>query len=261
MAHTEQKLINGVLTDVTVFDKSAQEIDDATEKSLWLTNPNLLENWFFSNPVDQKGATLYSGAKYTIDRWKMNSSTGEVAYFPNNKDSGLSVYFGTNFTVFYQPLESWPTGTVTLSALITDVSGDVRLALYVDGALHNFKQTNITATGLVTLTADIPDGASSVWFCVRNGTGQNSVVIKAVKMEIGPVSTLAHQDADGNWVINENPNFGAELLKCQRYYQLFSALDAIPARWSDFRPTMRATPTTGTVEVNGETLYFADANL
>lgn len=29
MAHTEQKLINGVLTDVTVFDKSAQEIDDS----------------------------------------------------------------------------------------------------------------------------------------------------------------------------------------------------------------------------------------
>ena len=29
MAHTEQKLINGVLTDVTVFDSSAQDIDDA----------------------------------------------------------------------------------------------------------------------------------------------------------------------------------------------------------------------------------------
>lgn len=32
MAHTEQMLINGVLTDVTVFDSSAQEIDDAAGK-------------------------------------------------------------------------------------------------------------------------------------------------------------------------------------------------------------------------------------
>lgn len=33
MAHTEQMMINGVLTDVTVFDSAAQEIDDAVAKA------------------------------------------------------------------------------------------------------------------------------------------------------------------------------------------------------------------------------------
>lgn len=41
----------------------------------------------------------------------------------------------------------------------------------------------------------------------------------AAKLELGPVQTLAHQDADGNWVLNDPPpNFQQELAKCQRYY-------------------------------------------
>ena len=33
----------------------------------------------------------------------------------------------------------------------------------------------------------------------------------------GDLVTLAHQDEDGNWVLNEIPDYGAELAKCQRY--------------------------------------------
>ena len=32
-----------------------------------------LDNSDFSNPVNQRGATSYTGTKYTIDRWKSNS--------------------------------------------------------------------------------------------------------------------------------------------------------------------------------------------
>ncbi|MDE7262275.1 MAG: hypothetical protein K2N78_09505 [Oscillospiraceae bacterium] len=37
------------------------------------------------------------------------------------------------------------------------------------------------------------------------------------------MQTLAHQDADGNWVLNDPPpNKALELAKCQRYQQVYS---------------------------------------
>ena len=43
-------------------------------------------------------------------------------------------------------------------------------------------------------------------------------LIRAAKLELGSQQTLAHQDADGNWVLNDPPpNKALELAKCQRY--------------------------------------------
>lgn len=42
--------------------------------------------------------------------------------------------------------------------------------------------------------------------------------VVAVKLELGPIQTLAHQDASGSWVLNDPPpNKALELAKCQRY--------------------------------------------
>ena len=32
-------------------------------------NPNLIDNWYFGNPVNQRGQTSYTGTSYGIDRW------------------------------------------------------------------------------------------------------------------------------------------------------------------------------------------------
>ena len=43
--------------------------------------------------------------------------------------------------------------------------------------------------------------------------------IKAMKLELGPVQTLAHKEGD-NWVLNDPPpNKALELAKCQKYQQ------------------------------------------
>lgn len=56
-------------------------------------------------------------------------------------------------------------------------------------------------------------------------TGQTpTVTILAAKLELGSQQTLAHQDADGNWVLNEIPDYGEQLARCQRY-----ALDITPS--------------------------------
>ena len=48
-------------------------------------------------------------------------------------------------------------------------------------------------------------------------TGKNAEFL-AVKLELGSVQTLAHQDTSGSWVLNDPPPDRAlELAKCQRY--------------------------------------------
>ena len=91
------------------------------------------------------------------------------------------------------------------------------------------------------------------------GTGET---ILAAKLELGTHQTLAHQDAAGNWVLNDPPPDKAlELLKCQRYYQVFSREDLRPDKAVDFRPPMRIDPALSTIQINGVTYYTADANL
>lgn len=49
----------------------------------------------------------------------------------------------------------------------------------------------------------------------------SGIPIIAAKLELGPVQTLAHQDTDGNWVLNDPPpNKALELAKCQRYFEI-----------------------------------------
>lgn len=38
-------------------------------------NPNLLNNWYFPNPVNQRGQTAYVGTGYGIDRWYTTGAT------------------------------------------------------------------------------------------------------------------------------------------------------------------------------------------
>lgn len=89
-----------------------------------------------------------------------------------------------------QVLETAPVGTVTASALTQAGVGDV-------------VPSYDSASKTVTVTAD----------------GKKLV---AVKLELGPQQTLAHQE-DGVWVLNEIPDYGEELTKCMRYLQVLAA--------------------------------------
>jgi hypothetical protein len=47
----------------------------------------------------------------------------------------------------------------------------------------------------------------------------SSIKVLAVKLELGDTQTLAHQDGNGSWQLNEVPEYEVELLKCRHYYQ------------------------------------------
>lgn len=211
------------------------------------SNPNLLDNWYFVDPINQMGQKKYvtDGPQnsYTIDRWII----GWDADLSITQDG---IVISDDFFQKLAPeiLHAITGRTVTIS-LLTDTSlysssGNYDGVSEIDGAIRLHPSYG---------------GAPSVSIISEFA---NYGTLVAAKLELGSQQTLAHQDANGKWVLNDPPpNKALELMKCQRYYQVFSSEELRPAKAMDFRPPLRAEPELGTIKINGVTCYTADANL
>lgn len=281
--------VTGQPTQVDQLDHTAQQIDDAIARALpggyydkWvsqLVNPNLLDNWYFGNPVDQRqgrvvkpnttyysdntlataaGTTSayvtayryatgtasgvnyasfklvdsdsaptyyaapenvvrgYTGAGYGIDRWSIIYNPNNAAILIDNTGIKLAE---TAPIIWAQSLpaelSSYYNGKiVTLSALLSD--GNL-IALTTEFPISGQSQ-QASASGIsiyIISAAQSADGYAK--FGVIFGAENASII--AAKLELGSQQTLAHQDADGNWVLNEIPDYGEQLARCQRYFQ------------------------------------------
>lgn len=171
-----------------------------------VTSPNLLDNWYFVNPV-----TLGASQNSPISRWRCPGGTSEII------DSGLVVKksdssygYGILSTVVTD--RAYLLGKqVTVSILTTEgfssstgvITSDVNTALYTSyGNSGSHFRVYYTNEGFLAEIISIED---------------NDPAIIAVKAELGSRQTLAHQDSDGNWVLNEIPNFASEFSKCSQY--------------------------------------------
>ncbi len=169
----------------------------------WQSNPNLLHNWYFGNPVNQRGKTTYDEAGYTIDRWSIASAS--------------------SLTVLDDCIEI--TGSIHQTADIGGGYFGVPLTLSVLDTENNlYVMEGFTLTSLNQGTSSSAQGApllsafadTDERIAVSVAPSRNSTIrLRAVKLEFGTQQTLAHQDADGKWVLNEIPNKGEELIRCQ----------------------------------------------
>ena len=179
-------------------------------------NPNLLDNWYFGNPVNQRGKTEYTDDTYAIDRWKNNYKNNVVTVEDGGVRWAWGRTAGAGSSFFHQPIEMpLPAGTYTISALVVENIGSSFMYLGEGGSAID---GTITATpGLISKTVTVVDGVTAprVQFTISEGA---SVKLAAIKLELGDTQTLAHQDANGNWVLNEIPNYNEQLLRCQRYF-------------------------------------------
>lgn len=229
-------------------------------------NRNLLDNWYFVGggtdgkfPVNQRGQTSYNiASSYTIDRWMQSPDPGTIELtaeglkFTGTETQNLCVAQFLDFSVSEDTL-------VTLSALYR---GQIILDFWGTSASPSPVIQN--GWGLHTFSYIIPAGTdlSQRLYCPTVKTYHNQIsYIAAVKLELGSQQTLAHQDEDGNWVLNEIPDYGEELAKCQRYYQLYSSTNARPEKAVDCRPVMRTDPVQGAVEIDDVTYYYNNADL
>ena len=192
---------------------TGQKIDDTID---YVTNPNLLDNWYFGNPVNQRGLTEYSGAGYCIDRWFAGDNKVTL------EDDGILVTCNVAMSIFRQYLEF----AKLLSGKVITFSVDAEI---ISG---RWFLTNMSHFSAAHNDQPINNGITSYSFRVSDPSAQGSgpavgmfspskgsqIKVRSIKLELGTQQTLAHQDADGNWVLNEIPDYGEQLRRCQRYF-------------------------------------------
>ena len=115
------RTVNGktLSADVTLTGENiAVSTTDSTPISgavKYRTNPNLLDNWYFGRPVNQRGQTEYT-SNYTIDRWWLQADTSL-----NVVDGGVNVIGKWDIEQFFE--KALPNRTYTLSLLYKDKTG------------------------------------------------------------------------------------------------------------------------------------------
>lgn len=308
-----QSIYDGPAIDAAIARASeGGHIDAAIQAK---PNPNLLDNWYFGNPVDQSqgrvvkpnttyysdnqlttsaGTTSayvtayryatgtangvnyasfkltdsdtaptyyaapenvvrgYTGAGYTIDRLKM-VAPGVLLITDNgiNLKLGASTYGYSAFSMLIDGAKKLLGKTVTLSILTTN-------GLSSNSGVLGSAPSWITTYSASSYVRSYFDGDLLIVQFIL--VSDNDPDIIAAKLELGTHQTLAHQE-NGNWVLNEIPDYGEQLLRCQRYFQLYSAADKRPAKAVDCRPVMRADPSQGTIAIGGTTYYYNTAEL
>ena len=259
-----------------VHQYSGEEIDQAVTRALpngaidqavgTLVRPNLLDNWYFGNPVDQRGGYIvpagvayykvegyvpqgpipetvrvdyidyagsarfnyggaacyvpkdggfvrgYTGTGYTLDRWILSNANITV------KGSGLSISSVTYDNNFHQKIEpklwEYMVGkTITISILVKNITGR-----WVVASGNNKIYGEMTGIGLHTFTDTLVESATDAHHIFSfGGDAGSQITILAAKLELGSTQTLAHQE-NGRWVLNEVPEEGEQLARCQRYF-------------------------------------------
>lgn len=172
-------------------------------------NPNLLDNWYFGRPVNQRGKAEYT-SNYTIDRWWLQADTSL-----NVVDGGVNVIGRWDIEQFFE--KALPNGTYTLSLLYKDKTGSDPLRLIAANRLSGDVAQMITkdASGLLSVT--FTSGNCDKLVAGFAGSADNVATFVAAKLELGDTQTLAHKE-NGVWVLNEIPDFGEQLRRCQRYF-------------------------------------------
>lgn len=222
-------------------------------------NPNLLDNWYLGNPVNQRGGkiiqqgvniytdstleTLIGPASYACPVVELTSTYAKVqepkntsSYYYAAPGDVVQGYTGQGYGID-RFTNDGQGGIVTV--------GDGLVSFQKTGdytsPIQYFEHNRVPANQTVTISAIVND---DLFFAT--GTLEGNIVavcpggrletyrldswsvfrfvftdsgvyrVKAVKLELGPQQTLAHQE-NGVWVLNEIPDFGEQLRKCQRY--------------------------------------------
>jgi hypothetical protein len=188
-----------------------EELAETLKRRGYHSNSNLLINGDFRKPVNRNGKREYTGVGFTIDRVKIINGKVKVM------DNYLEVTLNAQYSSLSFPLDCFDIGkTYTLSWLLELVtSGTVYTEIYANGLVG---YNDISTQGINILTGG---GVVNTKITAANlvNAGNTPVTLKvyAAKLELGDQQTLAHKDADGNWVPNDPPDYDLQYLLCSQY--------------------------------------------
>jgi len=231
-------------------------------------NPNLLDNAYFGNPVNQRGGYVVpSGVPYwqlgyeqvgTTDKYytvkELNrDGWGSIFEIDGIECNTYATYLVRGYVGGYNlgyTIDRWKTRNyapqITLSdGYLTFETSDYDAWYYFEQPIEKNKLLNgvqytmsiLTDTGLFYKIFTCTGGgtADSVWFddasalfydesqistggtaliTIGSSSLNKTIKIRAIKLELGTEQTLAHQDENGSWVLNEIPDYHDEFLKC-----------------------------------------------
>lgn len=244
-----------------VGDSSNSPVEQMSVKKYSQTsNPNLLDNTNFFNPINQRNRTSYSNTdaapKYSIDRWQVLGGTFDVQTRTYTSNSTLGIY-GNQFRQ-YIPLENVSIGdTITVSSVINDTRQifTTTIPQYGDSVNNAPFLLETTWGGFKMITREAEHAA--LLTMVVNVS--QSITVDWIKMELGNFATPYVPKG-----------YGAELAECLRYFQrvyadwrIYPTLKDVPYRFSQSTlQVMRIKPTIsahGTPYTFGCTINALDA--
>lgn len=188
---------------------TAQQGQAKANISAGSTNPNLLDNPFFT--VNQRSFTSSTGVNniYSVDRWYIARGTGTIS--KTNNGITIDGTSASRETTFQQMIDCGDfTGrAVTVSindgGTIRQITGTVPARTTSNNIFIRFTLRDGVSAFIYAMSTS---SAYAYMLQVQVNAGY-TIDIRAVKLELGSVSTLAN-DAP--------PDYGEELAKCQRYF-------------------------------------------
>ncbi len=183
------------------------------------TGRNLLDNWYFADPVNQRRLTEY-GRGYTIDRWFWGSDSDESKVMIGAGGISLRSAENSGYNNLEQriPKSRFISGVYTLSFLVSNPGETKQVYIFGVDTVWDPQGALCSITAYVDCNA-LPD---IVTIGLQKSISATPLTVIAAKLELGSQQTLAHRDASGNWVLNDPPpNKALELAKCQRYQVVF----------------------------------------
>ena len=213
---------------------------------------NLLDNSDFTNPVNQRGKTIYTGAGYTIDRWSISNSYSNVEVA-----NGGVVFSAAGGAAYPRQLIDFAAlkgKTVTAAVCLFD--GRIYCCSGTIPTVAPTEQTEFAtaAFGNCYVVIDMVANAETVRFLFSIPDGK-SIMLKWVALYEGEYTaeTLPKYMQKG---------YGVELAECLRYYRVYATDSARPDKGMDCSPPMLINNVTqGTLTIDGATCYFNSADL
>lgn len=211
------------------------DLDPGRPAYILTQNENLLGNWYFVGggsqqgggqfPINQLSQKIYNAVGITADQWYINNAGMSVTI---NSDGLLIKHDNTiNSEELHQklPITILKSGQTYCFSALTKEAGIISVTFTYNGQEEFGIGSQITANGYTAAFRMTSGAFSAGHFSVRliTNIANASVTLIAAKLELGFRSTLAHLE-NGQWVLNDLPNFQQELAKCQRYQVLLGSL-------------------------------------
>lgn len=203
---------NQVKAQVTQNTEDIASLGDTKAALTQITNPNLLDNPWFT--VNQRGQSSYTELnKYTVDRWRTEGNSADFSIDIVSDGVQLKRNVSEGYFALSELKESTlltPDKKYTLSILYSD--GTVKSNTFTVPAYEQSYLRIASTQSHMGCQAIIDRAASGNYntFVLYDGDISVSPTIRALKLEVGEISTLA---------MDPRPEYALELAKCQRYFQ------------------------------------------